>query len=166
MNTSKQQGFSILELAVVIVLIGLLSMLVTAYMPQAQMRSRDTERTSDIATLKNYLEQQYVEKASASYPTYPSTSSLTSDLSALTSGGLLDSTKSPGSNSSSIITASSNGDQTSVTTKSSYIYQPYLQDGSLCTTSSANQPCVRFKLWYKLEENSPNATFVESLHQQ
>lgn len=163
---TTQAGFTILEISVVIVLVVILSGIALAYIPNAQMRSRDSERLADVAALKNYFEQQYVENASSSYPTYVPTTSLASTLTTISNSGLHDSIYAPGSSSASVNEASSNNDQTSVVSTSNYIYQPFLSDGSLCTSSSANQPCVRFKLWYKLEENSPNGTFIESLHQQ
>lgn len=164
--SSMQSGFTILELSIVIVLIVILSGIALAYMPKAQIRSRDTERLADVKTLKNYLEQKYTEDASSNYPTYVPTSSLVTTLTSIANSGLRDSIYAPRSSSVSVSNASSNSDQASIVTISNYIYQPFLSDGSLCTSSSANQPCVRFKLWYKLEENSPSGTYIESLHQQ
>ncbi len=162
----RADGFTIIEISVVIVLILVLTALVAASMPQARVRSRDTDRTADVVALKNYFEQRYTEDASAKYPTYPSTTSLMTDLAPLTSSGLRNSAINPAATDVSVISATTNGDQASAVTTANYVYQPFSPDGSLCTTSSANLPCVRFKLWYKLEENTPSATYLESVHQQ
>ena len=55
---TTQAGFTILEISVVIVLVVILSGIALAYIPNAQMRSRDSERLADVAALKNYFEQQ------------------------------------------------------------------------------------------------------------
>lgn len=56
---NKQQGFTIIELLVVIVIIGILVALLLPNLFSAQQRARDTERKNDLKTIQQQLEAYY-----------------------------------------------------------------------------------------------------------
>lgn len=165
-SISNAHGFTIIELSIVIAIISTLAAISFAYIPSAQVNARNSERTSDAKTLARFFEQRYREQASLTYPSYPSTSSFPTEINLLINGGLKESAIAPGQTANSVILAANNGDLSSVVTIQSYIYQPFSPNGTLCTTSSANSPCTRFKIWYKNEATTPEVRVVESRYQQ
>jgi len=56
---NKQGGFTIIELLVVIVIIGILVALLLPNLFTAQQRARDTERKNDLSTIQTQLETYY-----------------------------------------------------------------------------------------------------------
>lgn len=64
---SKQQGFTIVELLIVIVVIGILAALVITTFTGIQKKARDTERTTDIKALHGQLEAY--QASAVKYPT-------------------------------------------------------------------------------------------------
>ncbi len=64
---SKQQGFTIVELLIVIVVIGILAALVITTFTGIQKKARDTERNTDIKALHGQVEAYYATKSN--YPT-------------------------------------------------------------------------------------------------
>lgn len=66
-NKFKQQGFTIVELLIVIVVIGILAALVITTFTGIQQKARDTERTADIKALQGQVEAYYAQKGN--YPT-------------------------------------------------------------------------------------------------
>lgn len=64
---NKQRGFTIVELLIVIVVIGILAALVITTFNGIQQRGRDTERQTDIKALHGQLEAYYAQNGS--YPT-------------------------------------------------------------------------------------------------
>lgn len=67
----KQQGFTIVELLIVIVVIGILAGLVITTYNGIQQKARNTERTTDLKTFQSQLEAYY---ANIGY--YPSSADL------------------------------------------------------------------------------------------
>lgn len=67
-DTSAISGFTITELLIIIVLIGILLGVVFAYIPDSRLRARDKERQSDIDILHGRLEEYYQDKGG-----YPAT---------------------------------------------------------------------------------------------
>ncbi len=65
-NIKKQQGFTIVELLIVIVVIGILAALVITTFTGIQAKARDTERTTDIKALHGQVEAYFAQKGS--YP--------------------------------------------------------------------------------------------------
>lgn len=63
----KQQGFTIVELLIVIVVIGILAALVITTFNGIQQKGRDTERQTDIKALHGQLEAYFAQ--SGHYPT-------------------------------------------------------------------------------------------------
>ena len=73
MNTIRQKhGFTIVELLIVIVVIAILAAITIVAYNGIQQRARDTDRKSDISTIKKALEIYYAENGN-----YPSSSGST-----------------------------------------------------------------------------------------
>jgi type II secretion system protein G len=64
---SKQQGFTIVELLIVIVVIGILAALVITTFTGIQQKARNTERETDIKALQGQIEAYYAQNGK--YPT-------------------------------------------------------------------------------------------------
>ena len=64
---TKQQGFTIVELLIVIVVIGILAALVITTFTGIQQRARNTERETDIKALHGQVEAYYAQNGY--YPT-------------------------------------------------------------------------------------------------
>ncbi len=69
-----QQGFTIVELLIVIVVIGILAALVITTYNGIQQKGRNTERTTDLKAVQGQLEAYYAQKGA-----YPAGSQLGSD---------------------------------------------------------------------------------------
>lgn len=65
--SKKQTGFTIVELLIVIVVIGILAALVITTFAGIQKKARDTERTTDIKAIHAQLEAYYAQNGR--YPT-------------------------------------------------------------------------------------------------
>jgi prepilin-type N-terminal cleavage/methylation domain-containing protein len=63
----KQQGFTIVELLIVIVVIGILAALVITTFTGIQQKGRNTERTTDIKAMHGQIEAYYAQNGK--YPT-------------------------------------------------------------------------------------------------
>jgi prepilin-type N-terminal cleavage/methylation domain-containing protein len=87
----KQQGFTIVELLIVIVVIGILAALVITTFTGIQQKARDTERTTDIKALQGQVEAYFAQKGN--YPSLTdmnSTSFRTTNMKGLDSEALKD----------------------------------------------------------------------------
>jgi general secretion pathway protein G len=69
----RQSGFTIVELLIVIVVIGILATLVIVTFTGIQQKARDSQRQTDIQALDSHLESYYAQNGS-----YPSLAVLTS----------------------------------------------------------------------------------------
>ncbi|MGH7196790.1 MAG: type II secretion system protein [Candidatus Saccharimonadales bacterium] len=68
LKKSMQKGFTIVELLIVIVVIGILAALVLNTFSGVQQRARDTERQTDINNLATQLEAYYNGDGNGTYP--------------------------------------------------------------------------------------------------
>ena len=66
---NKQGGFTLLELLIVIVIIGILALLIIPNITSAPKKARDTKRKTDITTVRKGLEEYFVNNN-----VYPSSS--------------------------------------------------------------------------------------------
>src|SRR3954469_9782954 len=67
LRINKQKGFTIVELLIVIVVIGILAALVIVQFTNVQARARDAERKSDIRALQSKVAEYYA--LNGYYPT-------------------------------------------------------------------------------------------------
>jgi prepilin-type N-terminal cleavage/methylation domain-containing protein len=70
----RQSGFTIVELLIVIVIIGILATLVIVTFSGIQQRARDTQRKTDINALQSHVEAYY-----ANFGNYPTLANINDD---------------------------------------------------------------------------------------
>lgn len=135
----KQQGFTIVELLIVIVVIGILAALVITTFTGIQQKARDTERTTDIKALHGQIEAYYAQNGY-----YPGLANVTiTDLKGLDAGALVD----PKGGS---LAAASDFDN--------YGYAVTQSDGATACTTAAKD-CAKYVLTATLEGGG---TFVKN----
>ncbi|HVS58656.1 MAG TPA: type II secretion system protein [Candidatus Saccharimonadales bacterium] len=66
---NRQRGFTIVELLIVIVVIGILATLVITTYSGIQAKARDTKRQTDINTIQSHLEAYAADIGGGNYPT-------------------------------------------------------------------------------------------------
>jgi type II secretion system protein G len=59
-KSNRQAGFTLLELLIVIVIIGILALLIIPNITSAPKKARDTKRKTDLTTLRKGLEEYFV----------------------------------------------------------------------------------------------------------
>lgn len=84
MSFKKQGGFTLLELLIVIVIIGILALLIIPNITSAPKKARDTTRKTDTTTMRKALEEYFV--SNNAYPVAATAANASSALTALTSG--------------------------------------------------------------------------------
>lgn len=136
----SQKGFTIVELLIVIVVIGILAALVLNTFSGVQKRARDTQRQTDVNAIATQLEVYYNDNAG--YPVMAEVT--TTNLKGLDAGALA----APGQTTSSLA-------NTATPTKDQYGYQTFAADG---TTACATAPCAKFKLHYRKEDDNSVVT--------
>lgn len=133
----KQSGFTIVELLIVIVVIGILAALVVTTFSGIQRKARNTERETDIKAIHGQLEAYFAQNNS-----YPAMAELndasfrSSNLKGLDAEALKD----PKGASQAVSAAAS---------ATSYGYAPTKDDGSACTTAAND--CSKYTLTAKRE---------------
>lgn len=146
LKLKSQKGFTIVELLIVIVVIGILAALVLNTFAGVQKRARDTERQTDITAVASQLEKYYTDKGN--YPQFSQIdtgSEATAAFKGIDAGAL----NAPGQTTISLKDhASANKDE--------YGYQAFLADGT--TACAADDACVSFKLTYTKEEPKSTET--------
>ena len=157
-------GFTVTELIVVMVIIGILSGLAINFIDSYRYSSRNVERVSDTESIARAFEISYLRDTTLNGPSYPTTQGATtvSGYSSLFKNQSLDVTKAPETTADTSIVAATSANMAQSPTKDQYIYLPLTASGSLC---SGTELCVRFRLYYRLEgENTVKV--IESIHQQ
>lgn len=156
-SRSLGAGFTIVELAVVIIVLTILASVTVTSVIGFQSRARDSQRSSDMSALSSALEYYYRVNAVATGGTYPDTTTDSADFSDIVEDD--DIITAPEETTLSIVVASNANTQNP--TEDEYIYQPFASNGSLCTTA----PCVRYKLYYRAEDTDTIVT-IDSMRQQ
>lgn len=174
----QSNGFTLLELTIVITILGILMSIGTVVAIGSMSRARDSERKSDAETIALHLENFYkygtddvdgVELYNTAGGQYPF---------AGTSGGnLIDNVRDilrdidpkslecPGETSSSLESAENGSPLVEDSMNfNNYVYQPLDADNNLCIAKT--QDCRKFNLYYRLENkskdtvNCDNVTFI------
>jgi prepilin-type N-terminal cleavage/methylation domain-containing protein len=145
-KTNRKSGFTIVELLIVIVVIGILAALVITTFSGIQQKARDTKRQTDIKALHSQLEAFFAANA-AGYPVLADVNSATwraTNMKGFDSSGLC---------------APSNSNQTNCTLKAGtasegsgeqYGYATLNADNSTCDTA-AGTTCAKYTLTADLE---------------
>ncbi|HKX72515.1 MAG TPA: prepilin-type N-terminal cleavage/methylation domain-containing protein [Candidatus Saccharimonadales bacterium] len=141
----SQKGFTIVELLIVIVVIGILAALVLNTFSGVQRRARDTERQTDINSVATQLEVYYNDNGG--YPvftgqiadaTWVKTNLKGIDAQAIIAPGAASGTTNSFANA-----------QPAAGAYSAYGYQAFASDG---TTACTTAPCSKFKLTWRKED--------------
>jgi prepilin-type N-terminal cleavage/methylation domain-containing protein len=131
----RDQGFTIVELLIVIVVIGILALLVITTYAGIQAKARNTKRTTDIKSVQTHIEAYFTQNSH--YPSLADMNGsawLTSNLPSLDTNALID----PSNASHSTQLAAS-------PTTGQYAYQPTQADGtSSCETNDTT--CAKYTL--------------------
>lgn len=166
---TKQTGFTIVEVAITIAVMGILLTLVVAGLSSAQVNSRDEERKADAETIARSLETFYAtgDDSVTTHGRYPGTTPLQSQLSSQDRFPLLanidvSALKAPDQTTISVVMAT-NATQTTagvrpIPTRNTYVYQPLSYSTStsayvLCANHTTTE-CRKFNLYYLLEKDN------------
>ena len=139
----KQSGFTIVELLIVIIVIGILATLVLVTFTGVQQKARNTQRQTDIKAVASHLETYNANNAM-----YPTTANM-NDASNPTwvsqnlKGLDRESTRDPSDKNNVYTFAASS-------TSQQYGYAPTKEDGTACDNTAGNE-CTKFTLTYTLE---------------
>lgn len=136
LKKSTQKGFTIVELLIVIVVIGILAALVLNTFAGIQQRARDTERKTDVNSIATQLEAYYNLDGQGSYPALAEVNGTT--LKGLDDGAL----SAPSQTGSSLVVGPT-------TSKDNY---GYVTLPAACTTTA--KTCKSYTLTWFTEENS------------
>lgn len=142
-----QKGFTIVELLIVIVVIGILAALVLNTFSGVQRRARDTERQTDVNSIATQLEVYYNDNGG--YPVLTGSLDTDSWVTANLKGIDIQSTRAPGATANSM-NATANVTQ-GAADKDHYGYKTFATDGS---TACETAPCPKFKLYWLKEDTN------------
>ena len=139
----SEKGFTIVELLIVIVVIGILAALVLNTFSGVQKRARDTQRQTDVNSIATQLEVYYNDNGG-----YPLAATITtSNLKGLDAGAL----QPPNSTATTVngVSAAVSAKPTNGGGQEVYAYWPKQADG---TTTCTTAPCEKFTLYYWKED--------------
>lgn len=145
----KQQGFTIVELLIVIVVIGILATLVIVTFTGIQRRARDTQRQTDINAIQSHVEAFY-----ADHGYYPTTvdmqdaTFLSDNMKGLKADALL----APNSTTQIDATAATTGKYQYVASASATATGTC--DNTLASDASANGGCDTYSIVAELESST------------
>ena len=148
--TRKQEGFTIVELLIVIIVIAILATLVLVTFTGTQQSARNTQRQTDIKAVASHLETY---NAKNSY--YPSLTDLNTEtfITEQLKGLDRESTKDPKGTSYEFASGAATSQQ--------YGYTVTDDDGDACDNAVAGNECTRFTLSY--QEEGGDAKTVSNL---
>lgn len=167
-----RRGFTVIELVIVIVIMGILLTLAVVNLNNSQANARDAERMSDAESIAVMLEAFYRNASTESTSTpgtyvgkvYPPTSVLSSESTFKAAfpdadPKILRTPDVPISQPMRLVPATNNYNAMNLTPMPGegatdfYVYQPLRADGTLCTTFIESNPCRKFNLYYRQETN-------------
>jgi prepilin-type N-terminal cleavage/methylation domain-containing protein len=144
LKSARQKGFTIVELLIVIVVIGILAALVLNTFSGVQRRARDTERQTDITSVATQLEVYFQDNGK-----YPTPANLADDtwVSANLKGMDLNALRAPS-------TSTNNVQGTASTNKDQYGYVVLDSGNGTCDNTVTLGDCVKFTLsWWSEDKN-------------
>lgn len=147
----SQKGFTIVELLIVIVVIGILAALVLNTFSGVQRRARDTERQTDINSIATQLEVYYNDNAG--YPLFTNQMAdatwVKTNLKGIDAQAII-APNAPANTTNSLVSGAS-------TAPNNYGYAPLNSDNSACTATTGT--CPKFRLtWQKEDANNAPQT--------
>ena len=150
----KQQGFTIVELLIVIVVIGILAALVVTTFSGIQQKGRNTERQTDINAVHSQVEAYYAQNGR--YPTLTDMNTATfrsANLKGLDEAAIKDPKWTTGAScvASGAVTFSATA------ASNCYSYAVFADDGTTACDNSATE-CQKYTL---TATNEPNTTTYE-----
>jgi len=152
-NTRKKSiGFSMIEVVIALVILGVLAILIVTSLQNVQAKARDQTRRTAIDGIAAQLEGCYGNKNTCNH-TYPSLSQLTDNL----PGGFLDKNL-MGLNSEWLYDTSAGiiqADDASAATQYQYTTSP-----DMCSGTSGDNPCKGFTL-RAYQETNPSHPYVK-----
>ena len=154
-------GFSLVELLVIIVVIGILTAIIIPTTGGMATISRDNQRQLNAEAIAARFESYYKTNVSPAGRSYPTAYDIISDAQKIVGDSEL--LTMPGRSGNSMLIANT----INVPSNSSvdnYIYQPFTANNLICT-NVVDMPCVRFVLYYRTESDNAIHT-IESLRQQ
>jgi prepilin-type N-terminal cleavage/methylation domain-containing protein len=144
----SNKGFTIVELLIVIVVIGILALLVITTYSGIQAKARNSKRSSDVATIQTQLEAFF--QNSGYYPSLADMNSgswLSTNMKSLDTGALID--PSNASQSKTLVNAPA---------AKSYAYEVTDSSGASCETTDTN--CAKYTLTATYEGTVNGASTV------
>ena len=154
-STTDEHGFTMIELVIVAIILGILITVVATTYRGVQARNRNNEREANITTLQGSLEEYYAETSS-----YPSLTEL--NTSSWVSAHLRDTPESllqdpHWSTSAKACTVDGHSVVIGHTAANCYTYEPVSTDGSAC--DNVQKICAHYTLIAELEGGG---TFAKS----
>lgn len=145
----KQKGFTIVELLIVIVIIGILAMLVLNTFSGAQQKARDTERQTDANSVAKQLEAYYAEKGG--YPTFAQFGTTPTTAAALLKGTSENAYQAPGASGATFSWQAS-----TTTNKDNYGYVASTAPtgGAFAACTTGTDTCQSFVITYWSEKDN------------
>ena len=137
LKKKRQEGFTIVELLIVIVVIGILATLVIVTFTGIQQKARNTKRQTDINAIQSHVEAFYAQNGY--YPTLAHMNDATWR-SANVKGLDADALKDPKGSAQTLVAAPS---------ANSYAYEPETSAGASCAADETT--CAQFSLTATLE---------------
>lgn len=151
----KEKGFTIVELLIVIVVIGILAALVLNTFSGVQKRARDTQRQTDVSSLATQLEVYYNDNGG--YPQFSQIDSLTK-VQSLFKGIDAGAVQAPNGT-----TFDLQGTIATVGVLNKYGYQAF-SDAAKTTACAANNACLNYTITWTKEDGTPAVQAKNSLN--
>jgi prepilin-type N-terminal cleavage/methylation domain-containing protein len=142
----KESGFTIVELLIVIVVIGILAALVITTFSGIQQKARDTKRQTDVRALHSQLEAFYAQNGGG-YPPLVDVNTAawrTTNMKGLDASALCDPSNSTQTN-CTLAAAPADG------AAAKYGYAVFQSDGSTACTAVTGETCAKYTLTANLE---------------